>query len=185
MVHCYSCGKPIAAQTIQQMVDRILALPDGDAVLGAGAGRARQGGRLQTELRAQLRHDGFVRANIDGELTELAEPPKLDPDKPHTIEVFIDRLVKKDGIRQRLTDSIELAAKLADGLVKISPLEGDDLLFSEKFACSTCGISLPGDRAPPVLVQQPGRRLPVVRRHRGQDVLRSRPDRPRRGAVDP
>ena len=92
---------------------------------------------------AKLRQDGFVRANIDGELAELAEPPALAEGKAHTIEVFVDRLVKKDGIRQRLTDSIELAAKLADGIVKITPLEGDDLLFSEKFACTTCGISYP------------------------------------------
>ena len=84
-----------------------------------------------------------MRANIDGELAELAEPPKLDPEQPHTIEVFIDRLVQKDGIRQRLTDSIELAAKLTGGLVKISPLEGEDILFSEKFACPTCGTTFP------------------------------------------
>ena len=84
-----------------------------------------------------------MRANIDGELYELAEPPKLDKNKTHTIEVFVDRLVKKDGIRQRLTDSIELAAKLPSGMVKISPLEGEDMLFSEKFACTTCGISYP------------------------------------------
>ena len=71
--------------------------------------------------------------------------------------MFVDRLVQKEGIRQRLTDSIELAAKLAGGLVKISPLEGEDILFSEKFACPTCGTTYPGDRAPPVLVQQPGR----------------------------
>ena len=124
-----------------------------------------------------------MRANIDGELHELAEPPKLDKNKKHTIEVFVDRLVKKDGIRQRLTDSIELAAKLAEGIVKISPLEGDDLLFSEKFACIDLRHHLSGDHAAPVLVQQPGRRLPGLRRHRRQDVLRPRPHRPRRGAV--
>ncbi len=90
-----------------------------------------------------LRQDGYVRANIDGELVELAEPPKLDPEQTHTIEVFIDRLVQKDGIRQRLTDSIELATKLTGGLVKISPLEGEDILFSEKFACPTCGTTFP------------------------------------------
>ena len=81
-------------------------------------------GEYAKEL-AKLRKDGFVRVNIDGELHELAEPPKLDKNKKHTIEVYVDRLVKKDGIRQRLTDSIELAAKLAEGIVKISPLEGE------------------------------------------------------------
>jgi len=141
-VHCYNCGQPIASQTIQQMVDQVLELPEGArfSVL-APVVRGRTG--AFADVLAKLRQDGFVRANIDGELAELAEPPKLDADKPHTIEVFVDRLVKKDGIRQRLTDSIELAAKLAEGIVKISPLEGDDLLFSEKFACITCGISYP------------------------------------------
>ena len=124
------------------MVDQILELPEGArfSVL-APVVRDRKG-EYATEL-AKLRQDGFVRANIDGELYELSEPPKLDKAKKHTIEVFVDRLVRKDGIRQRLTDSVELAAKLAGGVVKISPLEGEDMLFSEKFACSTCGISYP------------------------------------------
>jgi excinuclease ABC subunit A len=142
VVHCYNCGQPIASQTIQQMVDQVLELPEGArfSVL-APVVRAQKGSFK--DVLAKLRQDGFVRANIDGELAELAEPPALAEGKPHTIEVFVDRLVKKDGIRQRLADSIELAAKLADGVVKISPLEGDDLLFSEKFACTTCGISYP------------------------------------------
>jgi len=141
-VHCYNCGQPIASQTIQQMVDQVLDLPDGARFSVLAPVVRGQKGSFATQL-AKLRQDGFVRANIDGELAELAEPPKLAEDKPHTIEVFVDRLVKKDGIRQRLTDSIELAAKLTEGIVKISPLEGDDLLFSEKFACTTCGISYP------------------------------------------
>src|SRR3569832_26663 len=141
-VHCWNCGQPISSQSIQQMVDQVLALPDGArcSVL-APVVRDRKGEFAQ-EL-AKLRQDGFVRANIDGDLCELAEPPKLDKNKKHTIEVFVDRLVNKDGIRQRLTDSIELAAKLTGGIVKISPLEGDDLIFSERFACPTCGISYP------------------------------------------
>jgi excinuclease ABC subunit A len=141
-VHCWSCGSPITSQSIQQMVDQVLALPEAArfSVL-APIVRDRKGEFAQ-EI-AKLRHDGFVRANIDGELFELAEPPKLDKNKKHTIEVFVDRLVRKEGIRQRLTDSIELAAKLTGGIVKISPLEGDDLTFSEKFACPTCGISYP------------------------------------------
>jgi excinuclease ABC subunit A len=141
-VHCYNCGQPIASQTIQQMVDVVLALPEG-ARFSVLAPVVRDQKGAFAEVLAKLRQDGFVRANIDGDLAELAEPPKLAADKAHTIEVFVDRLVKKDGIRQRLADSIELAAKLADGIVKISPLEGDDLLFSEKFACTKCGISYP------------------------------------------
>jgi excinuclease ABC subunit A len=120
----------------------VLELPDGArfSVL-APIVRDRKGEFAQ-EL-AKLRQDGFVRANVDGDLVDLAEAPKLDRNKKHTIEVFVDRLVQKDGIRQRLTDSIELAAKMAEGIVKISPLEGEDLTFSEKFACTTCGISYP------------------------------------------
>jgi excinuclease ABC subunit A len=141
-VFCWQCGQPIACQTVQQMVDHVLGFPEGTrfSVL-APLVRDKKGDFAQ-EL-ARLRHDGFVRANIDGELVELAEPPRLDKEKAHTIEVFVDRLVRKDGIRQRLTESTELAAKLAGGLVKISPLEGEDLLFSEKFACPTCGVSYP------------------------------------------
>jgi excinuclease ABC subunit A len=141
-VHCWNCGQKIESQTIQQMVDRVLELPDGErfSVL-APVVRDKKGDFAP--LLTKLRQDGFVRANIDGDLHELAEPPTLSKTANHTIEVFVDRLVKKDGIRQRLTDSIELAAKLAEGVVKVSPLEGEDLLFSEKFACPTCGISYP------------------------------------------
>jgi excinuclease ABC subunit A len=142
VVHCYNCGREIASQTIQQMVDRTLELPEGER-FSVLAPVVREKPGSFADLLGKLRQDGYVRANIDGDLTELAEPPKLDAATPHTIEVFVDRLVRKDGIRQRLTDSIELAAKLAEGVVKISPLEGDDLLFSEKFACTHCGISYP------------------------------------------
>ncbi|HEX2658541.1 MAG TPA: excinuclease ABC subunit UvrA, partial [Polyangia bacterium] len=141
-VHCWQCGQAISSQTIQQMVDRVLALPSGARFSVLAPVVRDKKGEFSQEL-AKLRHDGFVRANIDGDLCELAEPPKLDKNKKHTIEVFVDRLVVKDGIQQRLTDSIELASKLTGGIVKISPLEGDDLTFSERFACPTCGISYP------------------------------------------
>jgi len=141
-VFCWQCGQAIASQSIDQMAEHVLALPEGTrfSVL-APVVRDRKGS-FEKEL-ARLRQDGFVRANVDGELIELAEPPALDKNKAHTIEVFIDRLVNKDGIRQRLAESMEMAAKLADGLVKISPLEGEDMLFSEKFACPSCGVSYP------------------------------------------
>ncbi len=141
-VSCWQCGKPITSQTIQQMVDRVLAFPEGTrfSVL-APVVRDRKGGF--TEDLARLRQQGFVRANIDGELVELAEAPKLDEHARHNIDVFVDRLVAKNGIRQRLAESMELAAGLADGLVKIAPLEGDDVLFSEKLACPACGTTYP------------------------------------------
>jgi excinuclease ABC subunit A len=141
-VECWRCGKPIASHSVQQMVDQVLAFPEGTRFSVLAPVIREKKGDFVAEL-GRLRQDGYVRANIDGELAELATPPKLDPEVAHTIEVFIDRLVNKDGIRQRLTDSIELAAKLSDGLVKISPLEGEDILFSEKFACPTCGTTFP------------------------------------------
>jgi excinuclease ABC subunit A len=141
-VHCWQCGQKIASQSIQQMVDQVLAFPEGSRFSVLSPVVREQKGDFAKEL-ARLRQDGFVRANIDGDLVELASPPKLEKAKAHTIEVFVDRLVRKEGIRQRLTESMELAAKLSGGLVKISPLEGEDVLFSEKFACPTCGVSYP------------------------------------------
>jgi excinuclease ABC subunit A len=141
-VHCWSCGSPITSQSIQQMVDRVLELPEGARFSVLAPTVRDRKGEFAQDL-AKLRQDGFVRANIDGELCELGDAPILDKNKKHTIEVFVDRLVRKEGIRQRLTDSIELAAKLTGGIVKISPLDGDDMTFSEKFACPTCGISYP------------------------------------------
>jgi excinuclease ABC subunit A len=141
-VSCWTCGLRIASHTIQQMVDQVLSFPDGTRFSVLAPVIRDRKGDFTTEL-SRLRQDGYVRANIDGELSELGAPPKLDPEKSHTIEVFIDRLVQKEGIRQRLYDSIELCAKLTGGLVKISPLEGEDILFSEKFACPTCGTTFP------------------------------------------
>src|SRR5687767_2315528 len=109
-VSCWHCGQKIASHTIQQMADQVLALPEGTRFSILAPVIRDKKGDFTTDL-LRLRQDGYVRANIDGELAELAEPPKLDPEQPHTIEVFIDRLVQKEGIRQRLTDSVELAAK--------------------------------------------------------------------------
>ncbi len=146
-VHCWNCGLPIASQTVQQMVDRVLDLPLGTrfSVL-APVVRDRKG-EYKKELE-QLKKQGFLRVNVDGDLCDLSEPIKLDKNKKHTIEVYVDRLAVKPDIRQRLTDSIELALKLAEGVVKVSPVLGNDddssdLIFSEKFACITCGISYP------------------------------------------
>jgi excinuclease ABC subunit A len=141
-VYCWQCGQRIAAQTIPQMVDQVLALPEGTRFsVVAPVVRAKKGD-FRDELN-RLRQDGYVRANIDGELCDLSDPPKLDKTKKHSIDVFVDRLVRKPGVEQRLAESVELAAKLSGGLVKISPLEGDDLLFSEQFSCPECGISFP------------------------------------------
>jgi excinuclease ABC subunit A len=143
----WNCGQRIASQTVQQMVDRILELPDGTrfSVL-APIVRDRKG-EYKKELEA-LKKQGFVRVNVDGELLDLSEPIKLDKNKKHSIDVYVDRLAIKADIRQRLTDSVELALKLGEGIVKVSPVlfdstEESDLLFSDKFACITCGVSYP------------------------------------------
>jgi excinuclease ABC subunit A len=141
-VYCWQCGERIVSQTLPQMVDRVLAFPEGTRFSVLAPVVREKKGDFAKDL-TRLLKDGYVRANIDGELFELADPPTLDKNQKHTIEVFIDRLVRKSGMEQRLTESIELAAKLADGLVKISPLEGDDILFSQKFACPDCGTALP------------------------------------------
>jgi excinuclease ABC subunit A len=141
-VTCWRCNKPITSHSIQQMADQVMNFAEGTRFSVLAPVIRDKPGDFATELK-RWRQDGYVRANIDGELADLGEAPKLDPEQPHTIEIFIDRLVLKEGIRQRLTDSIELAAKLTGGLVKISPLEGEDILYSEKFACPTCGTTFP------------------------------------------
>jgi excinuclease ABC subunit A len=150
-VHCHQCGRRIASQTVQQMVDQILDLPAGTRFsVVAPVVRGRKG-EHKKEIE-DLRRAGYARIAIDGDLIDLnadtAALGKLDSKKAHTIEVYIDRLVapappKRDGMRQRLTDSVELALKMAGGLVKVAPIEGDDILFSERFACIDCGISYP------------------------------------------
>ncbi len=127
------------------MVDRVLELPEGTRFSVLAPMVRDRKGEYKKELDS-LRKQGFVRVNIDGELHDLSEPIKLDKNKKHTIEVYVDRLAVKPDIRQRLTDSIELGLKLAEGIVKVSPVLDDDsgdLLFSQKFACITCGISYP------------------------------------------
>ncbi|HEX4461219.1 MAG TPA: excinuclease ABC subunit UvrA, partial [Polyangia bacterium] len=145
VVHCYNCGQKIASQTVTQMVDRVLELPEGTRFSVLAPMVRDRKGEYKKELDS-LRKQGFVRVNIDGELHDLSEPIKLDKNKKHTIEVYVDRLAVKPDIRQRLTDSIELGLKLAEGIVKVSPVLDDDsgdLLFSQKFACISCGISYP------------------------------------------
>jgi excinuclease ABC subunit A len=142
--YCHSCSKPITAQTISQMVDQILTLPEGSKlVLLAPLVRGRKG-EYKKELQ-QLRKDGFTRVVIDGQQHELAEEIELDKKKKHDIDIVVDRLVVKEGVARRLADSLETALAHADGIVKVELL-GDkphSLIFSEKLACIDCGISYP------------------------------------------
>ena len=140
--HCPNCGKRIEAQTVQQIVDRILTLPDASRLsVYAPIARARKG-ELKLELE-RLRRDGFVRARVDGAVVDLGDPIELDRSKPHDLDVVIDRIVLKEGVKGRLTDSVELALKVGEGRLLVA-VEGEEPFWlSERFACVDCGISLP------------------------------------------
>jgi excinuclease ABC subunit A len=139
---CYQCGKPIASQTVQQIVDQVLALPAGSKIqILAPVVRGRKG--EYRHIFVQMRKEGFVRARVDGTLRELEQPIELDKQKKHTIEVVVDRLVVKPDVARRLADSLEIATRLAEGIVTVSVVEGRELTFSEKLACITCGVSYP------------------------------------------
>ncbi len=141
-VHCPGCGREIASQTVEQMVDRILTYPEKTRLLLLAPIVRGRKGEYRKEMK-QLLAEGFVRIRIDGEMHELAEPVALDKNKNHTIEVVVDRLVVKEGIASRLADSLETALKLADGLVRVEVPGGESQLFSERHACVECGVSLP------------------------------------------
>ena len=145
--HCPQCGREISRQTLQQIVDAILALPEGTRfMILAPVVRDRKG--EYSSLLADLRRSGYVRARVDGEIYDLDEEIRLDKYKRHTIEVVVDRLVAGgEELRGRIADSVETALKLSGGLVLISLASGEETLFSEQFACPHCGISL-GEIAP-------------------------------------
>src|SRR5438270_9170798 len=143
--HCTTCGKPIARQTSDQIVQAILGgdlcKPDDRIMILAPIVRGRKGAyRKELEKLAQ---DGYVRVRIDGELYPLDEAPVLDKRKNHTIEVVIDRLLVKQGVASRLEQSVTTALKLASGLVTVAVVGGKEHVFSEKLACPDCGISVP------------------------------------------
>ncbi|MFA6413198.1 MAG: excinuclease ABC subunit UvrA [Syntrophales bacterium] len=144
--HCYQCGKEIRSQTIDMMVEAILAFPEKTKFnILAPIVRGKKG-EFHKELKKLLK-DGFVRIRVDGEVRELSDDIVLDKQKRHDIEVLVDRLLLRDGIRKRLRDSLETASRLSEGLVCIQAAGRDELLFSEKYACPDCGISVP-DLAP-------------------------------------
>ena len=142
--HCPGCGLGLSAASPQQMVDRMLAtLPQGArfAVL-APVVRGEVGGHA--ELLDRLRREGYVRVELDGETRDLSDPGlALDPAAPHDVEVYVDRLLARDGVRSRLADSVELGLGLADGVIKIAPVEGEALWYTERLVCLACGGSLP------------------------------------------
>jgi excinuclease ABC subunit A len=140
--HCTSCGKEIRPQTIQQMVDRFLKLSNGTKFTVLAPYIRGKKGEYRKQM-LQMVKEGFTRAIVDGEMVELADPPVLDKQKKHDIDIVIDRLVVKDGIAQRLADSLETATRVAKGLVKILYAEGNRVeLLSQNYACPDCGVSI-------------------------------------------
>ena len=140
--HCPVCARPIAGQSLDQIVEQVLALPEGTRfTVNAPVVRDRKG--EFRDVLDDLRRDGFTRLKVDGEQRLLEEEIVLDKKFKHSIEVVVDRLVMKHEVRQRLSQSVETAASLAAGLVAIDVLEGEALLFSENFACPEHGVSLP------------------------------------------
>jgi excinuclease ABC subunit A len=144
--YCPQCGKEISSQTLQQIADYLLGLPKGVfVILFAPIVRGKKG-EYRKELEA-LRRDGFVRVRVDGRVMDLEEPVHLDKNKKHTIDVVIDRLVMKENVERRLSDSLELASRLAGGVIRVEINDDREMLFSQKAACIDCGISYP-DIAP-------------------------------------
>jgi excinuclease ABC subunit A len=138
--HCPDCGNPITQQTVEQIVDQVAKLPEGTKFMVLAPVVRRRKGEYD-KLFEDFKRDGFVRVRVDGEIRDLNETITLEKYKQHTIEVVVDRLVIKPGLGQRLADSIELALKLAKGLVTIAVIDGNESVFSEKFACPDCGFS--------------------------------------------
>lgn len=140
--HCHNCGRPIARQTPEQIVDQIIGMPEGTRFqVLAPVVRSRKG--EFTAMFDELSRKGFARARVDGEVRDLSEKMRLDRYYQHDIDVIVDRLVIRPGIESRLTDSIETALKLAEGTAAIDLVDdaAEDVMFSERFACINCGIS--------------------------------------------
>ncbi len=140
--HCPNCQRPIAQQTVSQMVDQLMTYPERTRLqVLAPLVRGRKG--EYQKLFDDTRQQGYARVRVDGEIRELAEPIALEKNKKHTIEVVVDRIVVKEGIQRRLADSLETALGLSGGTVVVDVAGEGDLVFSEQFACVECGISLP------------------------------------------
>lgn len=139
--HCPECGREIARQTVDQMVDKIMELPEGSRIqVLAPIVRGRKGEHAKVLERAK--RSGYVRVRIDGNLFDLSEDIKLEKNLKHNIEIVVDRLVIKEGIEKRLTDSVENALELSEGLLFIDVVKGEQMNFSQSFSCPDCGVSI-------------------------------------------
>ncbi|HYJ91078.1 MAG TPA: excinuclease ABC subunit UvrA [Pyrinomonadaceae bacterium] len=139
--HCHQCGAPITRQSVEQIVSGILVLPEGERVMILAPIVRGRKGEFKKELE-KLHRDGFLRARIDGEMRQLDEEIILEKRKNHTIEVVVDRLLMKEGVKDRLTESVKTALKLTGGAVLVSIIDGEEKLFSERMACVNCGINI-------------------------------------------
>lgn len=139
--HCPQCGREISRQTVDQMVDRIMELPEGSRIqVLAPIVRGRKGEHVKVLERAK--RSGYVRVRIDGNLYDLSDDIKLEKNIKHNIEIVVDRLVIKEGIEKRLTDSVENALELSQGILFIDVVKGEELTFSQSFSCPDCGVSI-------------------------------------------
>ena len=140
--HCYKCGQPITSQTLDQILDKVMSLSRGTRIIILSPLVSGQKGTHE-KLFKGLKKEGFARVRIDGETMEIEDVGRLDKNKKHTIAVVVDRLIVKEKIKNRLADSLELAMSQSDGLVTVDVLGMGPVLFSEKSACISCGISYP------------------------------------------
>ena len=140
--HCHQCGRPISRQSTDQIVQQLSHLAEGERVMVLAPIVRGRKGEFRKEIE-KLARSGFTRARIDGEIKQLDDEIKLDKRRNHTIEVVVDRLLIKAGVHKRLEESVAAAAKLTDGLVLVSIVDGEERLYSEKMACPDCGISVP------------------------------------------
>lgn len=140
--HCPKCGKLISQQTVEQMVDQIMTRPEGTRLmLLASVVRGKKG--EHQKVLEDIKKNGYVRVRVDGQIIDVLEEIKLEKNKKHTIEVVVDRLVIREGIERRLADSLETGLNLAGGVITVAIVDGEELVFSQNFACVDCGISLP------------------------------------------
>jgi excinuclease ABC subunit A len=140
--HCYRCGRPINPQTVEQIMDQILSLPDGSRLILLAPVISGKKGEHKQEL-SRLRKMGYIRARVDGTIVDLDQDITLDRYKQHTIEAVVDRLVLKEGIARRLRDSLEACLELSGGIIRVLIDREEEMVFSEKLACIHCGISYP------------------------------------------
>src|SRR6188472_2720141 len=139
--HCHNCGAAITRQSVDQIIAGISDLPEGERVMILAPIVRGRKGEFKKELE-KLHRDGYLRARIDGEIRQLDEDIELDKRKNHTIEVVVDRLLMKTGVKDRLTESVKTALRLTGGAVLISIVDGEEKLYSERMACINCGINI-------------------------------------------